>query len=99
MRAARLAATFAFCVASACAPPDGVLVFSASSLADVLAELAPGARVNPAGSSTLAAQIREGAHADVYAAASPEPALALHAAGEIEEPVPVSYTHLRAHET
>jgi len=61
-------------------------VFAASSLTDVFRALAPDARLNFAGSDELATQIREGAKADVYAAASPRYPDELHADGLIERP-------------
>jgi molybdate transport system substrate-binding protein len=71
-------------------------VFAAASLTDAFGELAadferdhPGWTVAPsfAGSDVLAAQIHEGAPADVYAAASPRYPDELGAADLIEEPV------------
>lgn len=71
-----------------CSSSDGRLViFAASSLEDVLRAVAPDARIEAAGSDTLAAQVREGALADVYAAAAPAPAEALLAQGLIDPPV------------
>lgn len=61
-------------------------VYAASSLTDVLQELEPDARYNFAGSDELATQIREGAQADVYAAASPRYPDELHAEGLVEAP-------------
>jgi len=46
-------------------------VFAAASLTEVFQELAPDVTFNFAGSDELATQIREGAPADVYAAAGP----------------------------
>jgi molybdate transport system substrate-binding protein len=51
---------------------ERLTVFAASSLTEVFEELAPQHRYNFAGSDELATQIREGAEADVYAAASPK---------------------------
>jgi molybdate transport system substrate-binding protein len=50
---------------------ESVTVYAASSLTEVFQKLDPDARFNLAGSDELAAQIEEGAPADVYAAASP----------------------------
>jgi molybdate transport system substrate-binding protein len=50
---------------------DGLTVFAAASLTEVFQEIAPDATFNFAGSDELAAHIREGSPADVYAAASP----------------------------
>jgi molybdate transport system substrate-binding protein len=47
-----------------------VTVFAAASLTDAFPKIAPGARFSFAGSNTLAAQIRQGAPADVFASAN-----------------------------
>jgi molybdate transport system substrate-binding protein len=60
---------------------DELTVFAAASLADVLPELDGGARYSFGGSDELAAQIRQGAPADVYLSASPRYPSELHAAG------------------
>jgi molybdate transport system substrate-binding protein len=70
---------------------DGALdtnltVFAAASLTEVFEELAPDVRFNFAGSDELATQIREGAPADVYAAASPRYPDELFAEELIEAP-------------
>jgi molybdate transport system substrate-binding protein len=62
-------------------------VYAASSLTEVFQELAPQHRYNFAGSDELATQIREGAEADVYAAASPRYPEELRAQGLVEQPV------------
>jgi molybdate transport system substrate-binding protein len=61
-------------------------VFAAASLTEVLEALEPDARFNFAGSDELATQIREGARADVYAAASPRYPAELREEGLVEEP-------------
>jgi molybdate transport system substrate-binding protein len=61
-------------------------VFAAASLTEVFRGLDPGARFNFAGSDELAAQIEEGARADVYAAASPKYSDELFAEDLIERP-------------
>ena len=61
-------------------------VFAAASLTEVFQRLAPNARFNFAGSDELATQIREGAGADVYAAASPRYPEELHDEGLVDEP-------------
>lgn len=67
---------------------DGPLtVFAASSLTEVFQRLAPDARFNFAGSDELATQIREGARADVYAAASPRYPDELYDEGLVEAPL------------
>jgi molybdate transport system substrate-binding protein len=65
---------------------DRVTVFAAASLTEVFHELDPDARFNFAGSDELAAQIREGARADVYASADPRYPRALHAEGLVGTP-------------
>jgi molybdate transport system substrate-binding protein len=62
-------------------------VYAASSLAEVLPEIEPDARYSFAGSNELATQIREGAPADVYAAASSKYPQELYAEGLVDEPV------------
>jgi molybdate transport system substrate-binding protein len=66
---------------------EQLTVYAASSLTEVLQELAPQHRYNFAGSDELATQIREGAEADVYAAASPKYPEELRAEGLVERPV------------
>ena len=61
-------------------------IYAAASLTEVFEELEPDARFNFAGSDELATQLREGAKADLYAAASPKHPAELHAAGVIERP-------------
>jgi molybdate transport system substrate-binding protein len=60
---------------------DHLTVFAAASLADVLPEIDGAARYSFGGSDELAAQIRQGAPADVYASASPTYPAELHAEG------------------
>jgi molybdate transport system substrate-binding protein len=62
-------------------------VYAAASLAEVLPEIDPDARFSFAGSDELATQIREGATADVYAAASSKYPQELFDEGLVEEPV------------
>lgn len=66
---------------------EPLTVYAASSLTDVFEQLAPEARFNFAGSDELATQLREGAHADVYAAASPRYPGELFDEGVVERPV------------
>jgi molybdate transport system substrate-binding protein len=61
-------------------------VYAASSLTEVFQELDPDARYNFAGSDELATQLREGAEADVYAAASPKYPDQLYAEKLLDEP-------------
>jgi molybdate transport system substrate-binding protein len=65
---------------------EGLTVFAAASLTEAFEELAPEVRFNFAGSDELATQIREGAPADVYAAASPRYPDELRDEGLVEEP-------------
>ena len=64
----------------------GLTVFAAASLAEALPALEPDATYQLGGSASLATQIREGAAADVFAAASVEHARALREEGLVEEP-------------
>lgn len=64
-----------------------LVVFAAASLTDVFRLVEPTAGFNFAGSDQLATQIREGARADVYAAASPAYPARLRNEGLVEEPV------------
>jgi molybdate transport system substrate-binding protein len=67
---------------------DGTLtVFAASSLRDVLPALDKDSRYVFAGSDTLAAQIREGADADVFLSASPSAMERLVDGGLVDRPV------------
>ena len=61
-------------------------VFAAASLGEVLPAIDPGARYSFGGSDELAAQIRSGAPADVFASASPRYPADLHAEGLVETP-------------
>jgi molybdate transport system substrate-binding protein len=83
----RHALALALLVLAGCGGGDEqVTVYAAASLTDVFQELAPDARFNFAGSDELAAQIREGARADVYASADPSYPQALHAEGLVGKP-------------
>ena len=85
----RLLAAALLVLAAACGGGDGertLTVFAAASLTDVFEELDPAARFNFAGSDELATQLREGAEADVYAAASPRYPQELFAEGVVERP-------------
>jgi molybdate transport system substrate-binding protein len=62
-------------------------VYAAASLAEVFPRIAPDARFSFAGSDELATQIREGAPADVYAAASSRYPQELFEEGLVEKPV------------
>ena len=77
-------------LASACGgddAEDGPLdVYAAASLAEVFPQIDAAARFSFAGSDELATQIREGAPADVYAAASSKYPQELFEEGLVEEP-------------
>jgi molybdate transport system substrate-binding protein len=62
-------------------------VFAAASLTDAFPKVAPSARFSFAGSNTLAAQIRQGAPADVFASANTALPEALHKDGFCSKPV------------
>jgi molybdate transport system substrate-binding protein len=66
---------------------DALTVFAAASLSDAFPYLDRSQRYSFAGSDTLAAQIRLGAPADVFAAASPDAPQALYRAGIVSKPV------------
>lgn len=66
---------------------DPLAVYAAASLAEVFQQIDPDARYSFAGSDELAMQIREGAPADAYAAASSKYPQELYAEGVVEEPV------------
>jgi len=61
-------------------------VYAAASLAEVFPEIEPDANFSFAGSDELATQIREGAPADVYAAASSRYPQELYEEGLVDEP-------------
>ena len=61
-------------------------VYAAASLAEVFPEIEPDANFSFAGSDELATQIREGAPADVYAAASSRYPQQLYEEGLVDEP-------------
>jgi molybdate transport system substrate-binding protein len=62
-------------------------VFAAASLTDAFPKIAPHARFSFAGSNTLAAQIRQGAPADIFASANTTLPEALHKDGFCSKPV------------
>ena len=64
-----------------------VTVFAASSLTEVFPRIVAGPRYSFAGSDQLALQIRQGAPADVYAAASPKYTQLLYRDGFVLKPV------------
>ena len=62
-------------------------VFAAASLSVAFPKFDGGQKYNFAGTDALAAQIRLGAPADVFAGASPDAPQALYRAGLVEQPV------------
>lgn len=72
---------------SAAAGSGSPTVLAAASLTKVFPMIDPGAKFSFGGSGTLAAQIEQGAPADVYAAASPKDPAILLQKGLIDEPV------------
>ena len=87
MRFAVAALVAATAVGCGSAGSEGRLtVFAAASLAEVFPQIDERPRYSFAGSDELAVQIREGAPADVYAAASARHAAALHEEGLTEQP-------------
>jgi molybdate transport system substrate-binding protein len=100
MSLSRLLLTLSFAFVSACGPTDHdreLLVLAASSLGpaftEIKAEFEAGhldaaVEINPAASSTLAAQIIAGAPADLFASADPESMDQVVAAGLIVDPQP-----------
>jgi molybdate transport system substrate-binding protein len=87
MRRAAALAVLAL-VAGGCGGDENgqLTVYAASSLTEVFQELDPDARYNFAGSDELATQLREGAEADVYAAASPKHPDQLYGEELLDEP-------------
>jgi molybdate transport system substrate-binding protein len=71
---------------AAAAGPAQLTVLAASSLTDVLPALDHAERYSFAGSDALAFQIRQGAPADVFAAASPKYPEQLYRLGLVEKP-------------
>src|SRR4029077_14639624 len=64
-----------------------ITVYAAASLTDVFPKIDPGPRCSFAGSDTLALQIRQGAPADVFAAASPKQPDLLYSQGLVYKPI------------
>ena len=80
-------ATLAFALPAASAGPAQLTVLAASSLTDVLPALDHAERYSFGGSDSLAFQIRQGAPADVFAAASPKYHEQLYRQRLVEKPV------------
>jgi molybdate transport system substrate-binding protein len=88
MRAlAVLFAIVALALPSATGAGEGITVYAAASLTTVFPRIDSSPRYSFAGSDQLALQIRQGAPADVYAAASPKYAQLLYHDGLVTRPV------------
>jgi molybdate transport system substrate-binding protein len=88
MRAlAALFAIVALSVPSATGAGGNFTVFAAASLTEVFPKIDPSPRYSFAGSDQLALQIRQGAPADVYAAASPKYTQLLYHDGLVRKPI------------
>jgi molybdate transport system substrate-binding protein len=73
--------------ASIAHPQPRLTVYAAASLTNVLPRIAPADRYSFGGSNTLAAQIEQGAPADVFASANTKLPAQLHAKGLCAKPV------------
>jgi molybdate transport system substrate-binding protein len=69
-------------------------VFAAASLTEVFPKIDPSSKYNFAASNTLLTQIRQGAPADVFAAASPRETTAAFDEGLCEQPVTFAHNKL-----
>ena len=90
------AASLALGSSSKPASSGRVTVFAASSLTDALPAIDARPRYAFAGSDVLALQIRQGAPADVFAAASPKYAQQLYRQGLVRKPIPFATNTLVA---
>lgn len=81
-----LAASLALVAPGSTSGVTGITVFAASSLTEVFPRIDPGPRFSFAGSDSLAVQIRNGAPADVFAAASTTQPNDLFRAGLVLKP-------------
>jgi molybdate transport system substrate-binding protein len=86
-RAVLVAAALALALPSVVAASGRITVLAAASLTQVFPRIDKAARYDFAGSDQLALQLRQGAPADVYAAASPKYAQALYRARIVQKPV------------
>ena len=85
-RAALLGLVVALAFPAATSARGLITVFAAASLADVFPPIDKAPRYSFAGSDQLALQIRQGAPADVYAAASPKYPELLYRDGLVKKP-------------
>jgi molybdate transport system substrate-binding protein len=74
-------------VGAAAKSPPRITVFAAASLTDVFPKIDRSPRYNFAGSNTLAAQIQQGAPADVFASANTKLPQQLYEQGLVRKPV------------
>jgi molybdate transport system substrate-binding protein len=84
---AALFAILALSLPSATGAGGNFTVFAAASLTEVFPRIDPSPRYSFAGSDQLALQIRQGAPADVYAAASPKHPQLLYHDGLVTKPI------------
>jgi len=82
-----LFALVALALPSATGAGDSFTVYAAASLTEAFPKIVPSARYSFAGSDQLALQIRQGAPADVYAAASPKYPQLLYHDGLVRKPI------------
>jgi molybdate transport system substrate-binding protein len=87
VRRALIVALLALVLPASVSGGTPITVLAAASLTDVFPRIAPGPRYSFAGSDQLALQIRQGAPADVYAAASPKYTQLLYRDGFVQKPV------------
>jgi molybdate transport system substrate-binding protein len=95
-RLVALVVLFAATAGGAAAQPrvSGITVYAAASLTDVFPRIDPGPRYSFAGSDTLAAQIEQGAPADVFASANTTLPAKLYAKHLVEKPVVFAHNRL-----
>jgi molybdate transport system substrate-binding protein len=84
---AALAVLAALAFAGGSSPAPRITVYAAASLTEVFPRIDGSARYSFAGSDQLAAQIEQGAPADVFASASPKQAELLHHDNVLRRPV------------
>ncbi len=87
MKRLLVVALLALVLPASTAAGGGITVFAAASLAQVFPQIDKSPRYSFAGSDQLAAQLQQGAPADVYAAASPKFPELLYRNGVVGKPV------------